>query len=72
MQSLPSKPWKKVTLDEQGLGEIRLTFVSELDDEANNLFRQAGIRPQCLRLTKQGQPGHPLRLRRDLTLFPMM
>ena len=40
--------------------------------EANRLFRQAGIRPQCLRLTEQGQPGHPLRLPRDLRPFPMM
>ncbi len=34
MQSLPSKPWKKVTIDEQGEDEIRLTFLSELEGEA--------------------------------------
>jgi hypothetical protein len=34
MLSLPSKPWKTVALDELGHGEIRLTFVSQLTDEA--------------------------------------
>lgn len=35
MQSLPSKPWKKVAIDELGEGRIRLTFVSELESEAD-------------------------------------
>jgi hypothetical protein len=30
--SLPSKPWRKVKLDELGEGEIRLTIVSELEN----------------------------------------
>ena len=34
MQSLPSKPWKKVTIDELGEGGIRVTFLSELENEA--------------------------------------
>ena len=33
MQSLPSKPWKKVTLDELGQGGVRLTFLSEFESE---------------------------------------
>jgi hypothetical protein len=33
MQSLPSKPWKKVRMDELGQGEIRLTFLSEFGSE---------------------------------------
>jgi|TARA_Y100000031_G_scaffold142435_1_gene171941 hypothetical protein len=34
MQSLPSKPWKKVIIDELGEDGIRLTFLSELENEA--------------------------------------
>lgn len=34
MLSLPSKPWKKVRIDELGNGELRLTFLSDLESEA--------------------------------------
>lgn len=39
MLSLPSKPWKKVKIDELGSHEYRLTFLSPLEDEAQ--FREA-------------------------------
>ena len=37
MLSLPSKPWKKVRIDQLGEQEYRITFLSPLDDEAQFL-----------------------------------
>lgn len=34
MLSLPSKPWKRVRIDELGEDELRLSFLSELESEA--------------------------------------
>lgn len=34
MLSLPSKPWKRVRIDDLGNGELRLTFLSDLESEA--------------------------------------
>lgn len=34
MLSLPSKPWRTVALNELEQGEIRLAFISEMEDEA--------------------------------------
>ena len=37
MLSLPSKPWKRVKIDQLGGQEYRITFVSPLDSEAEFL-----------------------------------
>ena len=37
MLSLPSKPWKKVKIDQLGEQEYRVTFLSPLDSEAQFL-----------------------------------
>ena len=37
MLSLPSKPWKKVRIDQLGEQEYRITFVSPLDSEVHFL-----------------------------------
>ncbi len=34
MLSLPSKPWKKVRINQLGGGKFRITFTTELDSEA--------------------------------------
>lgn len=34
MLSLPSKPWKKVRIDELGNDQLRVVFVSDLESEA--------------------------------------
>lgn len=37
MLSLPSKPWKKVKIDALGGKDFRITFLSELENEAQFL-----------------------------------
>ena len=66
MLSLPSKPWKKVKIDELGNQEYRLTFLSPLENELQ--FREAVVEDIASSLGEQDRLGQSDWQSRSVTL----
>ena len=74
MLSLPSKPWKKVRLDDLGEQRFRIVFLTEMPAEADFLEAvERDIRPALGVKDELGPPDWPSRsvmlTTRDLTTF---